>query len=79
MVKKLMAHLGADVEGVVGFGDGENDKEFLHSVGMGVAVANAAEVTQRAARLVSRWHHHEDAVARELQRLFPAVLGEAEA
>jgi hydroxymethylpyrimidine pyrophosphatase-like HAD family hydrolase len=69
---ELCTHIGTPLSRAVGFGDGENDKEFLAAVGCGVAVANAAAVTKRAARRVSPWTNDEDAVARELEAMIEA-------
>ena len=57
------------LERMVCFGDGENDKEMLRAAGCGVAVANAADVTKKAADVVSEFTNAQDAVAKEVLQL----------
>ena len=44
--------LSIPLSGVVAFGDGENDVEFLQNAGLGVAVKNAKDVAKLSAKLV---------------------------
>lgn len=67
----LASHMGVATERVVAFGDGSNDQQMLATAGMGIAMRNAKAPTKKAARRISPWAHHEDAVARELELLFP--------
>jgi hydroxymethylpyrimidine pyrophosphatase-like HAD family hydrolase len=57
---------GVELSDVLAFGDGTNDVEMLASVGEGVCMANGGEAARAAATRISRWAHHEDAVAHEL-------------
>jgi Cof subfamily protein (haloacid dehalogenase superfamily) len=44
--------LGYNTDEVVAFGDGDNDKEFLESAGLGVAMKNAKEIAKKSANIV---------------------------
>ena len=60
-VERLLDHFGFDSARVVGFGDGENDLEFLRdAVGVGIAVANARESLKEVADYVSNKSNDED-------------------
>ena len=48
-LKDLCERLNADPEGILAFGDGENDMEMLRYAGWGVAMSNAPEVVRNAA------------------------------
>lgn len=58
-------------EEIVAFGDGRNDMELLRDAGLGIAVANAAEITKNNADIVLCETNDEDAVAKQLEKLFP--------
>ncbi|MCQ2247871.1 MAG: HAD family hydrolase [Treponema sp.] len=62
--------LGVSPGQCIAFGDAANDIEMLKSAGLGIAVANASDECRKAADYVSEFTHDEDAVARELQRIF---------
>jgi len=65
----LCDHLQVKLSEVIGFGDGDNDQEFLEGVGLGIAMQNATPATKQRARKVSPFSHTDDAVARELEQL----------
>jgi hypothetical protein len=48
----LCEHLGVDMEEVVAFGDGDNDREMLQLAGIGVAMQNAKAAAKEAANVV---------------------------
>lgn len=56
------------LEDVVGFGDSENDLEFLEIVGRGIAVGNAKDAVKKAADAVIG-HANEDGVAQYIESL----------
>jgi Cof subfamily protein (haloacid dehalogenase superfamily) len=64
----LRAELGLPRASVIAIGDGENDLPLLREAGLGVAMANGAEVTRAAAHYVTA-SHDEDGVAVFLERL----------
>ena len=64
----LCEYLGIDRGQVIAFGDGENDKEMLRFVGLGLAVADADEACRAAADGVIGTCE-EDGVAICLERL----------
>ena len=71
-VERLLDHFGFDPARVVGFGDGENDLEFLRdAVGVGIAVANARESLKEVADYVSDKSNDEDTVADILEAIRP--------
>ena len=64
----LCEYLQIDPAQVIAFGEGENDKEMLQFVGLGLAVANADEVCRAAADGVIG-ACEEDGVAQYLEQL----------
>lgn len=62
--------LGISSDQCIAFGDGANDMEMLKAAGLGIAVANGSDECRTAADYVSELTHDEDAVARELQKIF---------
>lgn len=60
-------------EQVVAFGDEDNDLGMLRQAGLGVAMANAAQVAKDAADALTE-SNDDDGVARELDRLMAAGL-----
>lgn len=66
----LSETVGVAQEHTLCFGDGSNDVEMLEWAGLGVAMENASEKAKTAASKVSRWPHHEDAVAKEISEAF---------
>ena len=72
-VGKLLEHFNFDPAKVVGFGDGENDLEFLRdAVGVGIAVANARDSLKAVADHVSDKTNDQDCVADILEAIHPA-------
>ena len=55
--------------GVVAFGDGDNDIEFLQISGLGIAMKNARQIVKDCADRVSERKHSENGVAYELLKL----------
>jgi hydroxymethylpyrimidine pyrophosphatase-like HAD family hydrolase len=51
-LRKLCDYLGVDMNTVIAFGDGDNDKEMLQMVGHGVAMKNAHTTAKEAADVV---------------------------
>jgi len=64
----LCEHLGIDAAGVVAFGDEYNDHEMLRWAGLGVAMANAPELTRSFADEVAP-SNADDGVAVVVERL----------
>ena len=77
-LEKLCAYLGVDAAtSVAAFGDGDNDREMLGAVKLGIAMANARDSVKRAADRVSALPNSEDGVAHELELLeAEGVFGE---
>ncbi len=69
---RVAAELGVDASEVLAIGDGRNDIEMLRWAGRGVAMGQAVEVVQEAADAVTGTVHDEG-VALELDRWFPAA------
>lgn len=65
-LKFLLPRLGISPDEVMALGDGENDKEMLSYVGLGVAMGNAAAATLAAADAVTL-RNDEDGVARAIE------------
>ncbi|RYG99212.1 hypothetical protein EON65_50495 [archaeon] len=68
-LKLLCEHIGVNMEEVVAFGDGDNDREMLQLAGLGVAMKNAKEAAKEIANVVMNWTNDEDGVARHLEVL----------
>eukprot|EP01052_Picozoa_sp_SAG31_P040728 SAG31_NODE_5974_length_2231_cov_31.382270_2_plen_205_part_00 len=66
----LRENLGVPRGRTLCFGDGANDVEMLQWASLGVAMGNAGEKAKGAATRVSKWAHHEDAVAKEIAQIF---------
>lgn len=64
----LCTRLGIPREGVVAFGNGDNDREMLAWAGVGVAVANGTPLCRDAADMITG-NHWEDGVAAALEKL----------
>lgn len=70
----LLDELGVPPERVMAIGDGENDIEMLHMVGVGVAVGNANPLAKAAADYVVA-SNDDDGVAEAVERFVLAPLG----
>lgn len=68
-LRHILAELAIAPEETAAFGDGASDLPVLSAVGCGVAMGNASEEVQRAARFVTRTVE-EDGVAYALSRIF---------
>lgn len=62
--------LGITPKECIAFGDASNDMEMLQMAGLGIAVANATPECKSAADFVSEFTNNQDAVAKELRRIF---------
>lgn len=62
--------LGISPKECIAFGDASNDMEMLQLAGLGIAVANATPECKSAAEFVSEFTNNQDAVAKELRRIF---------
>lgn len=51
-VVQMCQHYGINMEQVVAFGDGDNDREMLSLAGLGVAMKNAKDAAKYAANVV---------------------------
>ena len=69
-LKKMCQMFKLDIEQVIAFGDGENDKEFLEYAGVGVAMNNAKPLAKLSADVINPWSNDEDGVARFLESIF---------
>ncbi len=52
-LKHLCRYLNIDIKDVIAFGDGENDKEMISEVGLGVAMGNASESLKKLANEIT--------------------------
>ena len=52
------------IEKTIAVGDGGNDCSMLKTAGLGIAVANAEEITKRSADVVLKYTNEENAVKR---------------
>lgn len=52
-IKKLVQHLGINIEDTFAFGDGINDIEMFQTVSCGIAMGNAHEKLKKVARFVT--------------------------
>lgn len=68
-LQRMCKEMNYDINDVVAFGDGENDKEFLQYAGMGVAMSNARPLAKSAADDINPWTNDEDGVARYLNQM----------
>lgn len=67
-VRELCEAMDIDPANVMALGDGENDKEMLAYVGLGVAVGNASAATKLAADVVMMETNDDDAVAMAVEK-----------
>jgi hydroxymethylpyrimidine pyrophosphatase-like HAD family hydrolase len=56
-LRRALAELGLDPSDVVGIGDAENDRDFLHACGCAVAVANALPSVKSSVHVVTTGAH----------------------
>jgi len=56
-LRRALTELGLDPVDVVGIGDAENDRDFLHACGYAVAVANALPSVKSSVQLVTTGAH----------------------
>lgn len=56
---RLCKELNMDVTESIAFGDGHNDKEFIISAGLGVAMKNAVDQIKSVADMESQWTNDE--------------------
>ena len=68
-LKRLCELRGIDAADTVAFGDGENDVEFVHDAGLGVAMKNGRDAVKSVAGRVTTRTNAEDGVAHELSML----------
>ena len=66
--RQLAEMLGVDMKETMACGDSENDIDILKAAGIGVAMANASEVTKEAADYVTL-SNEEDGVAHAIYEL----------
>jgi 5-amino-6-(5-phospho-D-ribitylamino)uracil phosphatase len=71
-LEKLCTAINIPLECVVAFGDGDNDKEMLKTVGHGVAMKNARDITKICANKVLDLTNDEDGVACYIEELMTA-------
>jgi len=67
-VRTLCESMGVDPAYILALGDGDNDKEMLKFVGLGIAVGNASEATKAIADVVLDETNDEDAVAAAVEK-----------
>ena len=67
-VRELCEAMDIDPANVMALGDGENDKEMLAYVGLGVAVGNASAATKSVADVVMMETNDDDAVAKAVEK-----------
>lgn len=71
-LKKMCEAIGMPLEHVAAFGDGDNDVEMLELAGLGVAMANARDVTKAAADVVLQKTNDDNGVACFIDELLAA-------
>lgn len=67
-VRELCEAMEIDPANVMALGDGENDKEMLAYVGLGIAVGNASAATKLVADVVMTETNDDDAVAKAVEK-----------
>ena len=65
-IRQYLEHHGIAPEEAMAFGDGDNDKEMLEFVGIGVAMGNAVDTAKEKADYITD-HVDDDGVAKALQ------------
>jgi len=69
-LREMCKRLDISTDEVVAFGDAENDIGLLQVAGLGICMANGASSCKAVANIVSQFSNEEDAVARELEKIF---------
>ena len=64
----ILEHLGLSREGLVAFGDGDNDVQLLKFAGVGIAMENASSACKAAADMVTL-SNQEDGVAYGIKKM----------
>lgn len=72
-IKKVCECLQIDLKAVMAIGDGHNDLEMLQTVGLGVAMGNAADQVKAVADATTT-SNEEDGVAQAIQRFIFQTL-----
>jgi len=65
-IAKVCEKYGYDINDVIAFGDGGNDMDMLKSVGLGVAMGNAADTVKAVARYTTA-DVDDDGISKALQ------------
>lgn len=65
-IRQYLEHHGIAAEEAMAFGDGDNDKEMLEFVGIGVAMGNAVDTAKEKADYITA-HVDDDGVAKALR------------
>lgn len=68
-VEQVLNVLNIKIEQAIAFGDGDNDKEMIASVGLGCAMKNANQGLKEIANVVLEHTNNEDGVAKFLNSL----------
>lgn len=63
-LKYIAQEFNVPIEKTIAVGDGGNDCSMLKTAGLGIAVANAEEITKRSADVVLKYTNEENAVKR---------------
>jgi len=58
-LERMCRFLGVDLNDVIAFGDGDNDKQFLQIAGRGIAMKNGREHVKAIADEVTEWTNEE--------------------
>ena len=66
-IQAVLRHLNLDMQNIMAFGDGLNDLEMMHNVGVGVAMGNGHDDLKAVANFVTD-HIEEDGIANFLKK-----------
>lgn len=69
-LKILLHNFNIEADEMLAFGDAENDFEMLSLAGVGIGMANASPGLKRTFTRFSQWTNEEEAVAKELNKIF---------
>lgn len=72
-LRKYAENNGIDLKDIMSFGDMTNDNEMIRQVGWGVAMANGAEDTKRAARFITKYDNNHDGFSRFILEEFRLI------